>query len=510
MSEQNQKIADERAIMKLANGSDIRGVATAGVADEKVNLTSEAANRIASGFVDFLAGKTKKAPRDLRIAVGHDSRISASTLKMAIFEALTAAGIRPLDCGMASTPAMFMSTIFDETNMDGAIMITASHLPYNRNGLKFFTKKGGVEHEDITAILKGACRAPELKGNLTKTTVAEYDLIGLYTRHLRKKICEELNDGEQPLKGMHIVVDAGNGAGGFFASKVLEPLGADTSGSRYLEPDGRFPNHIPNPENKQAMAAIREAVLASKADLGLIFDTDVDRMSAVLETGEEISRNALIAMMAAILAPDYPGSTIITDSVTSDELTIFLEQELGLKHLRYMRGYKNVINECIRKNHSGVVSPLAIETSGHGALSENYYLDDGAYLAVKLVIAAAKAFKQGKTLGALIEKLGHPVESREYRLKITGVEDFRDYGETVLETFEKRAAEKGIQIASPSYEGVRLVFADGWALLRMSLHDPNMPLNVESRKEGGAVEIADRVKELIADFDALDLSVFNK
>ncbi len=510
MTVQNQKPADEKAIMKLANGSDVRGIAVAGVADEKVNLTTEAANRITSGFVDFLATRTKKAARNLRIAVGHDSRISAPTLKMAVLEALTAAGIQPMDCGMASTPAMFMSTVFEETKMDGAIMITASHLPYNRNGLKFFTTDGGVEHEDITVILQGACRTPELKGRLHKTTVAEYDLIGLYSKHLRKKICDELQDGDQPLKGMHIVVDAGNGAGGFFATRVLEPLGADTSGSRYLDPDGMFPNHIPNPENRQAMEAIRKAVLDSKADLGLIFDTDVDRMSAVLETGEEINRNALIAMMSAILAPDYPGSTIVTDSVTSDELTWFLEQDLKLKHLRYMRGYKNVINECIRLNHSGQVSPLAIETSGHGALSENYYLDDGAYLAVKLLIAATRAHKEGKTLGTLIENLKHPAESKEYRIKINGEDDFQYYGNKVLKAFEERAAAKGIQIASPSYEGVRLVFDHGWALLRMSLHDPNMPLNAESRREGGVAEIAATVRELISDFTSLDLSVFNK
>ena len=126
-------------------------------------------------------------------------------------------------------------------------------------------------------------------------------------------------------------------------------------------------------------------------------------MSAVLPSGEEINRNALIAMMAAILAPDYPGSTIITDSVTSDELTTFLQDELHLVHHRYMRGYKNVIDECIRLNKAGTVSPLAIETSGHGALSENYYLDDGAYLAVKLLMAAAKAKKAGKPLGDLIK-----------------------------------------------------------------------------------------------------------
>ena len=499
-------ITSEKTMMRLANGSDVRGVAVAGVADEPVTLTTEAANRIASGFVDFLANKTKKKATDLRIAVGHDSRVSAKDLKHAVLEALTYLGVTTVDCGLASTPAMFMSTVFDETKMDGSIMITASHLPYNRNGLKFFTKDGGVEHADIEEILRAAVRSPEVKGDRKKAT--KFDLIEYYSRHLCKKIKTAL-DSEQPLKGMHIVVDAGNGAGGFFAEKVLARLGADTRGSQFLEPDGMFPNHIPNPENKQAMAAIKKAVLDNKADLGLIFDTDVDRMSAVLSSGEEVNRNALIALMAAILAPDYPGSTIITDSVTSDELTVFLERDLGLKHLRYKRGYKNVIDKCIELNKAGTVSPLAIETSGHGALSENYYLDDGAYLAVKILIAAAKAKKAGKKLGSLISKLGYPAESREYRLKITGEEDFRGYGEKVLAAFEERAKEKGLKIATPSFEGVRLVFPDGWALLRMSLHDPQMPLNVESTHEGGVAKIAGEIRDMIKDFTSLDLSVFN-
>ena len=214
------------------------------------------------------------------------------------------------------------------------------------------------------------------------------------------------------------------------------------------------------------------------------------------------------AMMAAILAPDYPGSTIVTDSVTSDELTEFLQGELGLRHLRFKRGYKNVIDECIRLNKEGTVSPLAIETSGHGALSENYYLDDGAYLAVKLLIAAAKAKAQGRHLADLVKKLGEPVESREYRMKIMGEDDFRSYGENVLKVFEQRAAEAGSRAAKPSYEGVRLVFPDGWALLRMSLHDPQMPLNIESRKKGGVAEIAAKVQEFLQCFTSLDMSVF--
>ena len=491
---------------KLANGSDIRGVAVPGVPDEPVTLTPEAANRIAAGFVRLLTEKTGKTPAELQIAVGHDSRISALAIKDCVLTGLTHTGAHGIDCVLASTPAMFMSTIFEDTAADGSIMITASHLPYNRNGLKFFTAEGGADKADIQKILAYAAETEEAHGTLDH--VLKFDLIGRYSEHLANKIRTALGAAEKPLSGMHIVVDAGNGAGGFFAGRILTPLGADTTGSQFLDPDGHFPNHIPNPEDPAAMRAIKEAVIENDADLGLIFDTDVDRMSAVLSDGTDVSRNALIAMMAAILAPDYPGSTIITDSVTSDGLHDFLEGELHLKHLRYMRGYKNVINECIRRNEAGEVSPLAIETSGHGALSENYYLDDGAYLAVKLIIAAAKARAEGRTLADLIANLRYPAEAREIRIKIIGVDDVRAYGQEVLAAFEERAKAKGLTIASPSYEGVRIVFDGGWALLRMSLHDPNMPLNIEADVAGGADAIERAVKELIAGFDALDLSGF--
>ena len=199
---------------------------------------------------------------------------------------------------------------------------------------------------------------------------------------------------------------------------------ADCSGSQFLDPDGNFPNHIPNPEDRQAMEAIRGAVLAHKAHLGFIFDTDVDRMSAVLPDGTEVNRDAIIALAAAVLAPDCPGGTIVTDSVTSDRLTAFLEGDLGLKHRRFKRGYKNVINEAIRLNAEGVNCPMAMETSGHGALRENYFLDDGAYLAVKLTVALAR---HGH-LGDLIAKLPPAVEEAEKRIPLSG-EDFQEKGD---------------------------------------------------------------------------------
>ena len=194
-------------------------------------------------------------------------------------------GTKVYDFAIASTPAMFMSTVTEGYRCDGAIMLTASHLPFNRNGLKFFTAQGGLNKPDITAILQLAEENAFTTTAITTTVKGEIesrDFISVYGDGLVQQIRQAVNhpdNYEQPLKGLHIVVDAGNGAGGFYAGKVLEPLGADTSGSQFLEPDGTFPNHIPNPENEEAMAAIRQAVLWHRADVGIIFDTDVDRIS---------------------------------------------------------------------------------------------------------------------------------------------------------------------------------------------------------------------------------------
>lgn len=493
-------------LLKLQNGSDVRGIALEGVADEHVNLTPDIAKQIGCAFVSWLEKKTGVNANALKIGVGRDSRVSGPDLAMGLIQGIVSAGATVIDCGMATTPAMFMSIVFPATEFHGSAMITASHLPFNRNGIKFFDADGGLEHDDITEILT-------LAGWLNPQHVNYYpqpvDLIELYAEHLREAIVRGVaSDSDKPLEGLKIVVDSGNGASGFFVDKILKPLGADTTGSQFLEPDGMFPNHIPNPENKQAMEAIRSAVLNNKADLGLIFDTDVDRMSAVLSDGTEVNRDAIIAMAAAILAPTNPGSTIITDSVTSDRLTYFLEDVLGLKHLCYMRGYKNVINKQKELNAAGTNAPLAMETSGHGALKENYYLDDGAYLAVKLVIALAKARAEGKTLDSLIEKLPPLVEEGEYRFKIKD-ENFKDYGKSVLAEFKSRAEKAGYKMQE-SYEGVRISFkegdAQGWMLLRLSLHDPVMPLNIEGARKGDVAKIKAIAKELLAGFDKLDMS----
>lgn len=499
----------------LQNGSDIRGVALDGVVGEDINLTPDVATTLGKAFVTWLAAELSIPTARLAIAVGCDSRLSGPTLMQAVIDGMASLGSRVIDVAMASTPAMFMSTVLPDFGCDGAIMLTASHLPFNRNGLKFFTRLGGLGKDDISRILalaeQGdfAAAAPGL--------VEHRDLIAAYSATLVQQIRQAVNHPEnfdQPLYGLKIIVDAGNGAGGFYASQVLEPLGADTTGSQFLDPDGTFPNHMPNPENEAAMASICQAVVANKADFGIIFDTDVDRGAAVDESGRELNRNRLIALISAIVLQQHPGSTIVTDSITSDGLTRFIEGDLGGIHHRFKRGYKNVINEAVRLNEVGQATWLAIETSGHGAMKENYFLDDGAYLVSKLLMELAKARLAGQHLSDRIATLQEPQESKEFRLKIQ-MPDFKAYGTEVMSQLEKFvAAQSDWAIVPKNYEGVRVACQspaeDGWFLLRLSLHDPVLPLNIESNVPGGVAKIAQRLRGFLSPMSGLDVSALDR
>lgn len=501
-------------LLYLKSGTDVRGVAVNEEEPDKIDLTDEAVRRICQAFVYFLSAKQHTDKDELRISVGHDSRISAPRIKKQVTAQLLSMGVNVVDCGLASTPAMFMTTVLDKC--DGAVQITASHHPFDRNGLKFFTKSGGLSSAEITKILEVAEQNEAIAYD-TSREAAETDFMQKYAAHLREIVKRGVNsqlDYGRPLEGMRIVVDAGNGVGGFFATDVLEPLGADITGSRYLEPDGYFPHHIPNPEDETAMQSIREAVLESHADLGVIFDTDVDRAACVSRDGNEINRNRLVALASAIALENNEGGTIVTDSVTSAGLTEFINETLGGKHCRFKRGYKNVIDESMRLCSEGENSPLAIETSGHAAFRENYFLDDGAYLMVKIIIKAAQLRSEGRQLEDLIKDLKEPLEEKSFRLKILA-DNFREFGNGIIEKIEKTALLKeDWTVADDSREGVKIIFNspeyDGFFILRMSVHDPVMPLNIESAVQGGVRRISEAVYRELGIYPELDISALSE
>ncbi len=483
----------------LKSGSDVRGTAIE-LANDPVTLTDEAVSAIASAFVIWLSDK--KGKPDLKIAVGHDSRLSAERIENAVVSALKGCGTDIYLCGLCSTPSMFMMTKYPDVKVDGSIMITASHHPYNKNGLKFFTEDGGLESFEIEKLLDMAEQGATRKGHTSR--VFKRDFMQLYCDMLIDKV-RSATASRLPLAGLKIVVDAGNGAGGFFAERVLKPLGADTTGSQFLEPDGNFFNHIPNPEDKTAMQAISQCVIKEDADLGIIFDTDVDRSAIVLKGGKEINRNKLIALISNVMLSEQAGATIVTDSVTSDGLAEYIEK-LGGVHHRFKRGYKNVINEAIRLNNEGKNAVLAIETSGHAAFKENYFLDDGAYLVVRLLIKMSQLKAEGKTFENLLLDLKCPKEEREVRLKFL-TKDFTSYGKMLIDNLTNFAASNdALTLAKYNYEGVRanVDYARGWFLVRMSVHDPIMPINIESDKVGGARLIAKLLYSFISSFSGIE------
>lgn len=495
----------DKELRQLKSGTDVRGIA---VGDNKpVTLTDEAVRLISRAFVKWLTLKYKKD--SFKIAVGNDSRISADRIFNNVKEGILSSGSDVVYTGLSSTPSMFILLKQSDFCCDASIMITASHLPYDRNGLKFFTPEGGLDGKDIDEILSIAAEGifPEGNGKFTQRSfMDEYSAILI---DIVRSSCAS----EKPLEGKKIIVDAGNGAGGFFADKVLVPLGADVSGSQFLEPDGRFPNHIPNPEDRGAIESLSAAVVKNKADLGIIFDTDVDRAGAVDGDGKEINRNRLIALISALLLREKSG-VIVTDSVTSDGLTEFIKNSGG-SHLRFKRGYKNVIDKCKELNADGIYSPLAMETSGHAAFMENYFLDDGAYLITKILISLAN-LKDGESLTDTIRTLPEPVECDEVRLSFTeNSVDFKSEGLKVIEdlkAFSLRSPE--MQLAPDNYEGARINFGkgdgDGWLLVRMSVHDPVMPINFESGVNGGNKIMAEKLLRFLEGYTFLNTDNLKK
>ncbi|RRD40265.1 phosphomannomutase/phosphoglucomutase [Leptotrichia sp. OH3620_COT-345] len=502
----------------LVSGTDIRGIVS-DFEDRKANLSAEEIKFIVKGFEKWIKRKYERKAdeenRKIKVSVGYDARNTGSEFSEIIKKELKQEGIDVYDCKMSITPSLFMTTVFEDYKADGAIMITASHLPSYYNGLKFFTSDGGFEKSDVLEMLEmGKRKKCQCEENLKKAMgikdkkgkIIEKNLADNYARYLCDFIRKETGGEKEPLKGLRVVIDAGNGAAGFFADKVIKELGGDITGSQFLNPDGNFPNHVPNPEAKEAIDSVKNTVLNNNADFGIIFDADGDRSAFVDKDGREINRNSLIALLSDILLKENQGVTIVTDSVTSIGLKKFIENRGG-KHHRFQRGYKNVINEAKKLNKRGIYTPLAIETSGHAAFIDNYFLDDGAYMAARLLIQLIKSKKKGTNFTDILSDLTEPLEEKEIRFPINS-QDFRESGNKVLKALPEYVQKiAGWELEKPNYEGVRVnCEKDGWFLLRLSLHEPLLCLNIETGEKGKISDIEKKLYEFLKNYDEIDLS----
>ncbi|XP_073134551.1 uncharacterized protein [Henckelia pumila] len=527
---------DVEKIKRLQNGSDVRGVAVEGEKGRTVDLTPPAMEAIGESFGEWVTadlGRTNGGGEAVSVSVGRDPRISGAALSVGLFAGLGRAGCAIFDMGLATTPACFMSTVLPPFLYDASIMMTASHLPYTRNGLKFFTKKGGLTSPQVEEICDRAARKYANRvakvSTLLRIPPTRVDFMSAYANHLREIIKQKVNHPlhyDAPLQGFKIIVNAGNGSGGFFTWDVVDKLGADTFGSLNLTPDGMFPNHIPNPEDKKAMALTRAAVLENDADLGVVFDTDVDRSGVVDRQGNPVNGDKLIALMSSIVLKEHPSTTIVTDARTSMALTRFITDRGGL-HCLYRVGYRNVIDKGLQLNEDGIEAHLMMETSGHGALKENHFLDDGAYMVVKIIIEMVRMKLEGSNegIGSLIKDLEEPLESVELRINIvTEPRHAKAKGSEVIEAFRNYIEEgrlEGYELDSCGdcwvSEGCLVDSNDapfpidaymyrakvsdsrgeemGWIHLRQSIHNPNIAVNLQSTFPGGCQSMTKALRD---------------
>ncbi|MBQ8973479.1 MAG: phosphomannomutase/phosphoglucomutase, partial [Clostridia bacterium] len=319
---------DHKHWNNMMSGADIR-------CDAEL-ITDEFAERIGYAFANWLAERYFTTPDQLKIAVGRDSRVSGLRIKSALIRGITAADSDVLDCDLCTTPAMFITTVTPATLSHGAVMVTASHYGERQNGFKWILRDGSVTEEDVRELIRRASQ-----NAVPDRLVTRIPFLDIYADALRNMVRKRLEDDAlKPLLGLRVVVDAANGAGGFY-QQLLESLGADTEGSFHLEPSGCFFDQEPNPERPDALLALSQAVVENEADLGVMFDPDCDRAAIVDQNGRVIHRNRLIALVAAILLEEHPGATFVTDSVTSSGLTQFIT-EWGGTHYRYKRGHRNV------------------------------------------------------------------------------------------------------------------------------------------------------------------------
>lgn len=534
-------------LQKASNGFDIRGITDSYSAHQTngPQLNNELAFWIGVGFGEYVKHQHQtcltRSPsdsvvRNFKVGIGRDSRQSGIELTSWFAGGLNAVGVDGYDTGICTTPSMYLSCdnsllqslckdpLTDKINtvgspwpFDGAVSITASHLPREWNGFKFFAPNfpTNIGSEGIDAII-GFVSDPKFDSlePYKAQRVPITPFIPVYSQFLQqtiKRIALRSTTGSLPLKGLKLCVNAGNGAGGFLAQTLAE-LGADTSSSLHLEPDGRFPNHVANPEDKAAIAATAKRVADYNADLGICLDADADRVGLVEgSSGEILNRNKLIALVATIAVQNLrdgegtSSATIVTDSATSNGLSKYITSTLSAKHIRYKKGYRYVIEKA-RSIDDAVV---AVECSGHGAWRDNGWVDDGCYTAIRILSELcnlrhhAAATKTDVTLSQLIAGYQEPAESHEFRLKArTDSEEFKSGGmavvtERALEVLRHLVATTdGWAMEPVNYEGLRVTFmwGDGWVMMRASLHEPILSMHVESEVVGG-VQYA--VKQLL-------------
>jgi phosphomannomutase/phosphoglucomutase len=467
--------------------NDIRGI-------YGENVTEEVFYYAGRAFVKYLSEQTGKNYPEIWITVCRDARLHSPSLSKSLVEGILSTGANVVDLGLAPTPLGYYSEVVGVppyltkyTPVVGAMIITASHNPSQYNGLKMTYAKQSLNEEQILEVKSLAEKEYQMSLPASQTGIyTEYDLIPDYIEEMKKAFGKI---GE----GLKVVVDSANATGGVVAPKLYRAMGCEVV-ELYSMPDGRFPHHHPNPSDEKTLKDIKQAVIANNADLGIAFDGDSDRIGVIDSEGNSMTGDKLLLIYAQDIIKEYNEKGIkpfIVSEVKCSQVLYDTIDELGGISVMCKTGHGYIKSKM---KETGAV--LAGEMSGHTFFKDRYYgFDDAIYAGCRIIeiLANKKKYNKDFKITDMLEPFKKVYSSSEVRLSCPN-----SLKKSTLERFEEIVSKNPDFFGSKikdiiTLDGMRIVFEQGFALIRQSNTEPVFTLRFEAENK----ETAQRYEDLM-------------
>lgn len=461
--------------------NDIRGIYGKDVTEELFYYTGR-------GFIAYLSNNLEQTPDKIWVTICRDARTHSPALTSALIKGVRSTGANIVDLGLAPTPIGYYSEVVgvppqytDGNPVSGALIVTASHNPSQYNGLKMTFRKTSLNEEQIKIVKNYTLdEYQHQRPVLSEGKLTEYDIIPQYTKELKAAF----QNMSQNINGLiKVVVDSGNGTGGVVAPNLYRELGCKVV-ELFSTPDGRFPNHHPNPSDPKNLEDIKKAVIENKADFGIAFDGDSDRIGVVDSQGRQLTGDKLLLIYALDVIEKYKNSSetpIVVSEVKCSQVLYDTIDNSGGKSVMCKTGHGYI--KSMMKEKGAI---LAGEMSGHTFFKDRFYgFDDAVYAGCRIIEIVAKHKQQNPNF--VIENLLKPFEevctSPELRLpcpnelKSSVLKGFMDYVDKNPRCF-------GDSIKDIiTMDGMRIIFDGGFALIRQSNTEPVFTLRFEGKTE---------------------------
>jgi len=403
-----------------------------------------------------------------KAACGRDCRVSSPSLQQALIKGMTDSGLEVTNIGVVTTPMLYFSLF--HLNADGGVMASGSHNPPDQNGFKVCVGKETIWGQQILELQKIIERKDYPSG---KGAVKDYELNTPYIDYIVKNI--------KLARPLRVIIDAGNGTAGPVAPVVLRKLGCEVA-CMYCEMDGTFPNHHPDPTVEKNVAEIRRRVVAEKADVGIAYDGDADRIGVIDDQGKILWGDMLMILLSRALLKEVPGSIIVGEVKCSHRLFDDISAHRG-KPLMWKAGHS-----LIKAKMREVGAQLGGEMSGHIFYKNRWFgFDDAIYTSARVLEILSQS---PKPLSELLADVPASFTTPELRIKSSDAKKFE-----IVEKVKDHFAKLGYKIND--VDGMRLMFPDGWGLVRASNTQPMLVMRFEADTEPRLEEIKKLVEDQV-------------